>query len=190
MICWSSLSAVQKAQQPQPSRDAARGPLERGDLKSSASWEMLSELAHEYIVCHYKNMISSIYIYYIYIQYCLHMFTICKIMRNKDEKTFPKGCKIRRKRLHPWFMLRDAHWASNDFLIHSEGIVSSSRRRKERSGAGKTSMDTRFRFDANQRINVSFSLVWLWGPPLNNSYTLFKVGRKKAVPLGKKSTLK
>jgi hypothetical protein len=37
MICWSSLSAVQKAQQPQPSRDAARGPLERGDLKSSAS---------------------------------------------------------------------------------------------------------------------------------------------------------
>mmetsp|Transcript_73358 Transcript_73358/g.162003 ORF Transcript_73358/g.162003 Transcript_73358/m.162003 type:complete len:227 (+) Transcript_73358:107-787(+) len=59
---------VQKAQQPQPSRDAARGPLERGD----------------------------------------------------------------------------------DFLIHSEGIVSSSRRRKERSGAGKT--------PPNVSISCSFKL--------------------------------
>ena len=40
---------------------------------------------------------------------------------------------------------------SNDFLIHSEGIVSGSRRRKERSGAGKTWMDSmqidEWRFD-------------------------------------------
>jgi hypothetical protein len=161
------------------------------DLLSAVTWsrqlrEKCWASLHMNILCVIIRIWYHLYIYIIYIQYCLHMFTICKIMRNKDEKTFPKGCKIRRKRLHPWFMLRDAHWASNDFLIHSEGIVSSSRRRKERSGAGKTSMDTRFRFDANQRINVSFSLVWLWGPPLNNSYTLFKVGRKKAVPLGKK----
>ena len=79
-------------------------------------------------------------------------------MRNKDEKNVSKGLTQ-----EVASVLRDAHWASwasNDFLIHSEGIVSSSRCRKERSGAGKTSMD--------------------------NSYTLFKVGCKKMVPLGEK----
>ena len=146
-----------------PQTSWARWPESR-QLRIEKCWVKLQNIVY-YIMIRLSNVMCILYIY-IYVLHCvisfypLDIFWISAKWCWKSGKTKNFKWLQKLQRLHcsgvRSIILGDGYWASNDFLVDSERIVSGSRRRKECSGAGKTLMDTRFtrftRFDADQAI--------------------------------------